>query len=415
MAGAIISTVQALLKDVYLPPIVEQLNNDVFLLSRIEKVTDFELVGNQVVVPLHKGRTGAIGSRLELEALPPSGNQVFARATFDLAYHYGRIQVSGVAQAKTKSQAGSFADVLKLEMDGLRTDLRKDQARQVWGNSDGNAGGPAKIAQCGASGPSTTVTLGSAEPLRKGHLYVGMVVDVGTAASPRSLVDAVTTPANGLISAVNIATPSITIGASITVTSANFVSRSGNAVSATVGKELTGLQQLVSTGNSIVGGIDDSTAGNEYWKNIRDSSGGALALDKMLQVWNQSMLADGKTPSVILTTYGLQRAYFNLLQPLVRYVEPMTIKSGYNALDFQNKPLVADLDGKFGNIYFLQEDAFKNFTNEDWHWLADDGNILKWVIGFDAWEAAIAKYNQLGITRRNGQAVMSGLTDANGF
>lgn len=415
MAGAIISTVQSLLKDVYLPPIVEQLNNDVFLLSRIEKLTDFELVGNQVVVPLHKGRTGAIGSRLELEALPPAGNQVFARATYDLAYHYGRIQVSGVAQAKTKSSAGSFADVLKLEMDGIRADLKRDQARQVWGASDGNTGGNGKIATCGTTTASTTVVLNTAEALRKGHLYVGMVVDVGTAASPRSLVDGVTTPANGLISAVNVATPSITIGLAITTTTANFVSRAGNAVSATAGKELTGLQTLVSTGNATVGGIDDSTAGNEYWKNIRDATGGALALDKMLQVWNQCTLSGESPPSVVLTTYGLQRAYFNLLQPLVRYVEPMQIKSGYNALDFQNKPLVADLDAKFGNIYFLREDHFKNFVNEEWHWLADDGNILKWVIGYDAWEAAIAKYNQIGTDRRNVHAVMSGLTDANGF
>src|SRR5438093_777375 len=146
MAGAVISTVSALLKDVYLPPVIEQLNNDVYLLSRIQKVSDAEIVGNQIVVPLHTGRSGAIGSRAELGALPASGNQVFARAVYDLAYHYGRIQVSGVAMAKTKSNIGSFLDVLKAEMDGIRTDLKKDQARQVWGASDGNTAGNGRIA-----------------------------------------------------------------------------------------------------------------------------------------------------------------------------------------------------------------------------------------------------------------------------
>lgn len=409
MAGAIISTIQSLLKDVYLPPIIEQLNNSVLLLSRIENVTDAELVGNQVVVPLHKGRTGAIGTRGELGALPTSGNQAFAKAVYDLTYHYGRIQVSGVAMAKTKSNAGAFADVLKLEMDGIKNDLRKDVARQVWGASDGNTGGNGRLAQCGTTTASNVVVLNSDEALRKGHLYVGMRVDIGTAGAPTSLVDG-SVGTNGTISAVNITNKTITITSSITTSTSNFVCRSGNA-----GFELNGLQSIVPTADNTFGGIDSTVAGNEYWQVLKDTAGGALSLDAMVKMWNRCILADGTTPTVLLTTYGIQRAYFNLLQAQVRYVQPLEIKSGYSSLEFMNKPLVADLDAKFGNIYFLDEANIKNYNNRDWDWLSEDGDILKWVIGFDAWEAALAKYFQLGVNRRNNQGVMSGLTDATGF
>lgn len=398
MAGATKTTIQDLLKDVYLPPVVEQLNNEVLLASRLRRVKDADMVGNQVVVPLHIGRSGAIGARGELEALPAAGNQIYDRATFTLTQQYGRFQVSGVSRALSKSNVGSFLEVLKGEIDGLRNDLRKDIARQVWGPSDGNSGGNGRIAQCGTTTASTTVVLADDEPLRKGHLYVGMVVDIGTAADPDSL-----TASGATISAVNIATPSITIDVSVTTSSSHFVSRFDAA-----GKELTSLQDMVSLSANTVGGIDASS--NSYWDNLRDNVAGALVQDDMQQMWNRIRVAGGDV-SLILTTFGLQRAYYNLLQDQVRYVEQMEFKSGYSALAFNNKPLVADVDARFGQIYFLDEKHFLFLDNEDWHFLDEDGDILKWVTGYDAWEGALAAYFQLGINRRNVQGVMYGLTD----
>lgn len=401
---AVIATVSALLKDVYLPPVVEQLNNEVELLNRIQSKSDAELVGNQVVVPLHKNRSGGIGSRAESAALPTSGNQGFARAVYDLSQHYGRIQVSGVAMAKTKSNVGSFLDVLKAEMDGIKNDLKKDLARQVWGNSDGNAGGNGRIAQCGVTTASNVIVLASAEPLRKGHLYVGMRVDIGTAGSPSSLIN------NEAITAVNVATPSITVTTAVTTSASHFVSRAGNA-----GNELNGLQTIIPLAANTFGGIDATAAGNEYWDVNRDAAATALSLDRLQQMWN-TIRVKGSTPDLILTTPGIQRQYFNLLQSQVRYVEPMKIKSGYDkeALAFNNRPLVEDVDGRFGQVYFLDTPHIMKFTNEDWHWLDEDGDVLKWVVGFDAWEAALASYFQVGTDRRNTFGVVTVTGDTTG-
>lgn len=409
MAGAVVSTIQALLKDVYLPPVVEQLNNADVLLARIEKVTDADLIGNQLVTPLHTTRTGGIGARAELAALPTSGNQGFARATWLLTHQYGRLQVSGVSMALSKSNIGSFLEVLKAEMDGLKTDLRRDLARQVWGPSDGNTTGKGAIAQCGTTTASTTVVLASAEPLRKGHIYPGMVVDISSNVGvPVANGSAVT------VSSVNIAGPSIVIsGSGVTTSASNFVFRSGN-----YNNEITSLQDIAATSSRVIGGIDDSVAANSYWLPLTQTAVGSLTLDSMNQMANQLAIAGAET-SLILTSFGVRRAYFNLLQSQVRYSEPLKLESGFTGLSFAGPfgdlPLVADRDAKFGNAYFLDEKYIKNLVNEDWHFLQEDGNILKWVIGFDAWEAAMVKRFQLGVTRRNVQGVMAGITDATGY
>lgn len=402
MAGATLTTLSNILKEFYLPPVIEQLNNEVLIVQRLE-ARDQELFGKEAYVPIHMARSGGVGARAELGTLPTAGNQSYNKAVYDLKYLYGVVQVSGPSMAKTASEAGSFLQALKSELDGIRNDLQIDVARQCYGD------GSAVIAQCGTSGPSTTVTLANAEALRKGFLYINQVIDIGTAASPTTITAAAT------ITDINLATPSITISASVSVTGADFIFRQGATTGTSNIFEMDGLQKLVTSGSAnVVGGIDSSAAGNSFWQNLQDTAGGALSLDKMMQNYNQVRIAGGNL-SLVLTTYGLQRAYFNLLQSQVRYTEPTTIKGGFRVLDFMGQPLVADRLAPFGKIHWLDESYLKVFSNRDWHFLDEDGHILKWVVGVDAWQAVLARYMNLGISRRNVQLVQSGLTDANGF
>lgn len=405
MAGATatLTTLANILKELYLPPVVDQLNNQVLILQRLEPRSQ-ELVGNEAVVPLHTSRSGGIGSRAENAALPASGNQAFAKAVFDLKYHYGSISVTGVAMAKTANTAGAFLKALQAELDGIRRDLTLDVGRQAYGDGSG------KIATCGTTTTSNTVVLASAEAIRKGSLYIGMVVDIGTAAAPTSIAAAQT------ITAVNVATPSITItGATVSTTGANFVFRSGNAVDATHVNELLGISGIVSQAANTVGGIDASQAANSYWDNLRTNQAGPLTLDALLQAYNQVQIAGGETSAMICTP-GMQRAYFKLLQAQVRYVEPLTIKGGFQVLEFMGKPFIADRLAPFGSIFLLDEEFVKVFSTGDWHFLDEDGNTLKWVVGFDAWQAVLARYMNLGVSRRNVQFLLYGLTDdPNGY
>lgn len=399
MAGATLTTLDKILKELYLPPVQEQLNNEILLLQRLESSTE-EIVGRRAIVPVHKGRSTAVGVAAEGAALPVSGSQGYDNAIYDLKYLYGRIQVTGPSMAKTAKEAGAFLKALQSEIDGIRNDLKKDLARQVYGSGLGNG----LIAQCGTTTAANVVVLASAEALIKGHLYIGMNVDLGPVATPSSVASGVT------ITAINQATPSITVsGAAVTTSATTFVSRKGGG-----GAEVTGISEIVSTTPAVgvIGTIDAAVAGNEYWRN-KAATAGALSVTNMATAFNEARIAGGDV-SLMSGSFGMERAIFQLLQAQVRYAEPTQLAGGYKALEWQGKPFVADVDHPFGRVNFMDESTLKVFNTMDWHFLDEEGNVLKWVVGFDAWEAVLARYLNIGATRRNVHYVLSGVTDPTG-
>lgn len=402
MAGATLTTLSNILKELYLPPVVDQINNEILVLSRWD-VNKKDLVGLQANVPLHTARSSGIGARPELGTLPTAGAQSYAKAVYNLKYLYGTIQVSGPSIQKTKNSSGAFLEAYKSELDGIKDDLMNDLARQFYGNGDG------VIAVCGASGPSTTVTLASAEPIRQGFLYVGQAVDIGTTADPDTLAAAT------VITDINESTPSITVGTSVTVTGANRVYAAGNtsATDATVVYEIdSGLQKMVSTSANTFGGINASTS--KYWDNQRDTSGGALTEDNLLKNWNNVRIRGGK-PSLVLSSFGLQRVYFNTLQGNRRYVEPTKLRGGFESLEFQGQAFVADRHAPYGKVFILDESKLMVFSPADFDFLARDGQAVKWVQNLDAFQSILFRYINIGTNRRNTQLVMSGLTDTLGY
>lgn len=390
-SGAMISTLNNVMKEFYLPPVIEQLNNEVLLLQRLEK-RDQEIVGKAAFVPLHTNRSGGVGARGEFVQLPDAGAQAYARAQYTLKYLYGVVRVSGPAIELTSSEMGSFVQALRSELDGIRNDLRKDVARQLYGAGTG------AVALTTANAALNTLVLQSAEAIDKGQLYVGMVVDIGPAATPTS--DA----AARVITAVNAATPSITVdGAAVTTSNGDAVGRQG-ARTANATYEMNGLQGLVPTAANTFGGIDGST--NAYWDVIRDTAGTAVSESRFMQMFNRVRRAGGET-SAVITDFGNQRVFWESLLSLRRFNDPMKFQSGFQTLDFMGKPIIADVDCPYSRVYFLDERFIKVFSNRDWHFLDQDNSTLKWDTNYDAWKAVLARYMELGASRRNVQGVLT--------
>lgn len=398
-----LTTLQTVLKEYWIEPFAEQLNNQILLLKRLE-TTNNNLYGRYALVPLHTGRTGGVGAAAEGGTLPTPGNQGWAQAKYDLKYLYGRLRVTGPSMERTDSKEGSVVAALKSEMDGLMTDLKKDVARQIYGTGDGVITGVA------TQGAVTTYVLSGTlfnEAIRKGQLYVGMAVDIGTLAAPTVITG------NNIITGITPATPSITLTtltAAGSVNGTHFVSRAGNNTTGSVTYEISGLQQAVSTAANTFGAIDASLAANSYWDNQRVNVAGNLTLDTMTQGFGLVNGIAGGEVSCVIGSFGMQRAFFNLLQSQVRYTEPLKIVGGFQTLEYMGKPFIADLEAPYGKIYFLDERWIKVFANRDWNWADDDGRVLKWTSGTDQWEAIMRRYLQLGVTRRNTQLVLTGIT-----
>ena len=429
--GATLTTISNVLKNFYLGPVRDQLNSKVLALQLLQVGTE-NLEGLQAVLPLHTSRSAGVGARGELVTLPSAGNQVFAQATYDLKYHYGRVQVSGQSIAKSASDAGSFLRAMKAELDYIKDDIAIDFARQVYGPGTG------AIEVCGASGPSTTVTLATAEAIKKGFLYIGMVVDV-------SLISTGAPVTNGAlvsITAVNAATPSITVGpsglagggsGSVTVTASNAIYRGGNVVNGPVVYEMdAGLQKILATAANSLGGINAASAGNEYWDNLRDTTGGVITLtgatSPLLPNLNRAISA-GADDLISVTTPGIVRRLFastdfagSGASANVRFVNTKQFAGGFSSISFDTGSgpvtLASDRHAPWGKVFIIDRNHIKLFSPADWDFMQRDGLTIRSMgsgaSAVDAYEAVLFRYANMGSDRRNSSVVVSGVTDADG-
>ena len=167
MAGSTLTTFDAILKNQYLGPIREQLNNSSVLYSRLEKNED-SVVGKNFTIPLHYGRNEGVGARGEGGALPAAGNQSYKECIVPMRYQYGRIQLTGPTIKAARSNEGAFLRAVDSEMRGLEKDMKSSMNRQAFGDGTGLL---ANVAATGSS--STTVVVDSTAKLR-----IGMPVDI---------------------------------------------------------------------------------------------------------------------------------------------------------------------------------------------------------------------------------------------
>lgn len=399
------TTADAVLKEDYQPAVREQLNQTNMFLSQIEKNTT-AIEGRRAVLALHTSRNSGVGARAEGAALPTAGNQGYVDEYVPLKYNYGRIQISGPVMAAMKSDRGSFIRAVDSATKFVTADLKRDVNRQLYGTSNG------VIATCGTTSSSTTVVLAAATSVvQLRQLEVGMVVDIGTVATPTLIASAVT------ITAITPATPSITIsGSAVSTTSADFVFRSGAGGSGASQKELTGLQtQIAATGALF--NVDPATT--PVWSSYVDANGGtnrSVSENLFEKTVHSVAIAGGADINLFITSDGVHRAFSNLLTSLKRFNDTVDLKGGYRALSISagggEKALMWDRDCPSNTAFGVATDHWSEYQMSDWEFLNQDGSVLHYVPGFDAYEAVLFKYHELATDQRNASARISDLTEA---
>lgn len=408
--GADRTTIEKLLKEWYIPGVVRQVNDEVLMLNRLESQSDNITEGLRAVVAVDLGRTAGIGPARERGALPEAGSQRPNRATYNLKYLYGRGQVTGQAQRGSATNQAAFLRALKFEADGLKRDLKKDLARQIYGGYDiagaaaaGGVDASAAIAKILTDNGAGSYELTSDAPIRQGHIYVGMVLD--TTDNFVSIENA----APMVVASVDLANKDVVMEADEVGADAGdfFVRRGTVDASGNVG--VTGLSAVISAAE--LGGLDPTDPGLDEWQSEVDSSGGVFDIDKLHQVFNKVRIRSGDEPKSVITTFGIQREYYKDLQGQVQFVEPMKLESGFRTLEFMDRPFIADVDCPLGSIYLVDEAAIKVFAQSDFAPLDQDGSLLHWVTGYDMWEWALQRDMELGANQRNSSGKLTGITD----
>tara|TARA_R100001086_G_scaffold81743_2_gene40055 strand:+ start:379 stop:1950 length:1572 start_codon:yes stop_codon:yes gene_type:complete len=134
---ATLATFASILKEFYIGPILDQLNNEVLALELMEKAT-IDWNGRVAIMPIHVSRNTGVAFRGETgvgvaaaSTLPAAGEQGYERLQIEASFQYGRFQVSGPAIAAAKTGGvGSFISYTDAEMKKLAADVR-NQANQT--------------------------------------------------------------------------------------------------------------------------------------------------------------------------------------------------------------------------------------------------------------------------------------------
>lgn len=395
--GATLTTATNILKEIYEPRIRDQLQNHLKTSKRLEQSTEgvtSEVGGKYVVFPIHTRRNSGIGARLEMEQLPTAGNQGYESARVSLAYLYGAVRLSGQSMELAKTNFQAFASVLDQEVNGIQTDLAKDYNRQVYGTSVGALGV--------ATGSYTTVTIPMTNTQ---YMEVGMVVDVydSTGTTQRATGRNVIT--------VNKNVSVVVDGANIAGGAAgDIVVRLGN-----LNRETIGLSQIVSDTGTLYN-INPTTV--PLWKSVMNNNSGvnrALSESLMTKMVDD-IYANGGNTTAIFTTLGVRRSYANLLMQQRRYTNTTKFDGGFSGLAFTTDsgdiPVVSDVDCQPNKMYFLNEKELKIYRESDWSFMDRDGSKWQRVIGYDAYDATLYKYCQLGTHRRNSHGLISDITES---
>lgn len=412
---ASLATLTGVLKEVYDGKLREQFNNEVVLLKRIARngggsVISTNVGGKYVTFPIHVSRNTGIGGRRENENLPVAGNQGTAPAQLRLKYLYGSVQLTGQTLRLANKDPQTFVAGLDLEMNGLKDDLAKDLNRQIYGDGTGAI---ATTSTAGAGATTLTITAGI------NYLQVGELVDVHTPATlaadgaVKNLTGPLTVtnvdPVAGTATVVHPTTP-------ITFAAGDVLVRTGSQ-----NREWTGLKAIVNNTGTLYG-VDPNTY--NIWKSIVDANGGVnrpLSESAMLRNVHAVRNNGGKT-TLLVSSLGVQRAYWNLLVQARRFSNVKEFTGGYSGLVFTTDqgevPMVADIDCPLNTIYGLSEPNIRLYRDADWDWMDYDGSMWDRVPGSvagtikDAYAATMFQYSELGTDRRNAHFVMKDITES---
>jgi hypothetical protein len=415
----------AILKEYYLTPIREQLNqrcvlmfaaddddeHGTFTSSGLEgrgydmdwrgftrESEGVQFAGREWVLPVHMARNEGLAAIPEGGTLPTAGAQGWVDLKDRLHHNLGSIRLSRYAIKLSERQPGVFLRLLEAETKGMVLDLRKDVNRQGFGNQLGTL---ANITADGAN----TVTVDTVQFLR-----VGMTIDMVLNASPWT---AVATARQ--ITAINSATRVITYsGADITATASYMITRSTS-----VTNEINGLANIIANtagpgpAAGILHGVDPSSPANVWWNSsVVDAGGNPFSEDQGQQLVDRVGSTGQAEVELILTTRGIRRRYVNTLKSQKRFndSDSVTLRGGFKAILFNEMPMVFDDDCPKGLMYFLNADAMMWVyldAGEDgkggWNWVDDDGAILARAVdrtdNFDAYLAADHDFATVGRNR----------------
>lgn len=407
------STFSGALKIRFLAPIRDILNSNRVLLEGLRTRTDKEstgdprasrefrgikalaegidFVGSEFRIPIRISRNQGVGSRAENVVLPAPGNEGFTQISEPLRYHYGLFNITGPLMKASESNEGAFKRALTVETQGTTDSLKRKINIDAYGIGDGS------LATVRTAATTSTVDVESTI-----NFAVGEIVDV------RDVSGSAWTAAARTVTAVDRTNRTVTLsGATIAFEVGDLLIRASSDSTTAVPNNdfnatINGLQKIVDSTGSLHT-LDPSSV--PQWSSTEIDANQAVVGDNLLRQLTDSIGFESgdDTEMVLITTRGIRNRYANTLTSLKRFndAQSVTLRGGYKALLFDDKPMVVDDQCPVGHVFALNTDALFWSQNSDWEWMDQDGEVLKWEPRYDRYIAVLFKYCNLGTFARN--------------
>lgn len=358
-------------------------------------VSDDGWVGRQKVVPVKVGRnwaTGSIGSR---GALPNAGKSSWADFKIPMRDVYGRVGFEEWVILQSKNKKGAWAYVVDQEMEGMVEDMAFRRNVMTW-----LAGKGILALVSGAHAATVTLTVkapgnvtGTTMPNRylQGDANSGMYVAILDSATQA-------VKATATITACAAAGTTATLDTAITAADGDYVVAAQTPTGNSYNKEPEG----------ILAGIDDGTYVATYHNLPRATYSilnsyvvtgvGPLSLDAIQQPIDAQSIRVGKGIDFLGVEHGVRRAYLALLEPDRRYTgadlsspdggtKAAKEPTGKKSITFGDIPFLIDRDAPYGMMFGVNKDSWVRYVELEGEWAANEGNVLKWVPGYDEYTA----------------------------
>lgn len=390
-----LTSVSAMLKEVWPQRMETAFSNEIVALSRIESTSRgvrTDVSGRYSLVPLHVSRNQGIGSRAERAVLPAPGKQGYNTARVTLRHQYAVGDISSQALLLADKEPRSFIDTIDRELTGMQEDALKDYARQVYGDGTGT------LATVSGAPAGNVITVDRVQ-----YFGIGMILDSVDPAGP-------TVTATGFeVTAIDENAKTITVDDATGVANTNVLVRTGN-----YNQEILGLDALLDSDHATVSFQNLTSASEPTWQPLISSPAAhAYSEVEIMSLLDRVRRNSGKKTTVMFTHFGVRRAIFSGLQQDRQFHNTIEFGQGFSALPFsygaQTIPQVedpdfpGDFDAATASIYGLSEPEISVYQEESgWHFAEETGAMFFPSLDrSDTWEFRLRKFSNMGYAQRN--------------
>lgn len=426
-----------ILQDYFLPAMADAVIYPNTLLKRLPRTTR-NVEGKLIRFPAHYDDANgavAIGAG---GLLPDPDTEKFASYAFGIRHIYVRMKFDGVTADAARSNKASWLQVIIYEAKAKVKVMNRQRQRMYHNDGSGrlaevaagSAGLGAQYATAttytarinqGIESPSTCTT----NPCS--FLKVGMLV---------AFVTTTGAAGNGTLQAIGVigtipSTSTFTLSAVTQVGGA--VAAAGDVIVTASQRVATALLRDTGHQNEPMGmagifsdadpndgtavgfqGISSNSATNAWLRaNVIGNSGTARPVTSALldYAYTTTIEIGDTTPSAIWGSFGMVRACAASLLNDRRFIGTKRFDGGYEAITYNDTPILADRDCYKNRLYMADESDFEMNVLADPQWMDKDGSIYSRLPEVDAYQAAMYMRENLSSQMRKKQTLLVDLIE----